>query len=340
VRTDYDLTAEMPTQESPMESTMESPTIEQQFDGLTGSHASDATAEINLDDLDLGGLEETEVASLDELDATGELPSLDDPAEVTGKNPEVDPDATGFQVALGDDDTGINETIDIGSTYSGSDDEESLLDATGSTQVLPDDYVVSTMSDIERQLGDADATMLAPGYGDEETEVAIGDDQATLLASLDDDDDNADFDFAKTEALPPSAFTGNSSLDETGELPAIATTDFDLDLDDLTAALEVSEIGDTIEQMRDDATVQQRRPGLHGNVDDGSPTVALEPGEMTDDLHDARTMTEVGTKLDLARAYVDMGDPSGARSILEEVLDEGDASQRQQAQQLLDSLPS
>jgi pilus assembly protein FimV len=92
--------------------------------------------------------------------------------------------------------------------------------------------------------------------------------------------------------------------------------------------------------MRDDATVQQRRPGLHGNVDDGSPTVALEPGEMTDDLHDARTMTEVGTKLDLARAYVDMGDPSGARSILEEVLDEGDASQRQQAQQLLDSLPS
>jgi pilus assembly protein FimV len=51
-------------------------------------------------------------------------------------------------------------------------------------------------------------------------------------------------------------------------------------------------------------------------------------------------MTEVGTKLDLARAYVDMGDPAGARSILEEVLDEGDEGQRQQAQQLLDSLPS
>jgi pilus assembly protein FimV len=44
--------------------------------------------------------------------------------------------------------------------------------------------------------------------------------------------------------------------------------------------------------------------------------------------------------LDLARAYVDMGDPSGARSILEEVLDEGDEGQKQQAQQLLDSLPS
>ena len=35
------------------------------------------------------------------------------------------------------------------------------------------------------------------------------------------------------------------------------------------------------------------------------------------------TMSEVGTKLDLARAYMDMGDPEGARSILDEVLQEG-----------------
>ncbi len=51
------------------------------------------------------------------------------------------------------------------------------------------------------------------------------------------------------------------------------------------------------------------------------------------------TMSEVGTKLDLARAYVDMGDPDGARSILEEVLKEGSSSQKQEAQRLLDSLP-
>ncbi len=34
-------------------------------------------------------------------------------------------------------------------------------------------------------------------------------------------------------------------------------------------------------------------------------------------------MSEVGTKLDLARAYMDMGDPEGARNILEEVVTEG-----------------
>ncbi len=53
---------------------------------------------------------------------------------------------------------------------------------------------------------------------------------------------------------------------------------------------------------------------------------------------DAVTMSEVGTKLDLARAYVDMGDPEGARSILEQVLSEGSESQQQEARRLIQSL--
>jgi len=42
----------------------------------------------------------------------------------------------------------------------------------------------------------------------------------------------------------------------------------------------------------------------------------------------------IGTKLDLAKAYIDMGDQDGARSILDEVVDEGDDDQRQEAEQL------
>ncbi|HTY48711.1 MAG TPA: FimV/HubP family polar landmark protein [Steroidobacteraceae bacterium] len=51
------------------------------------------------------------------------------------------------------------------------------------------------------------------------------------------------------------------------------------------------------------------------------------------------TMSEVGTKLDLARAYMDMGDPEGARNILEEVVSEGSVAQKQEAQRLIESLP-
>ena len=64
--------------------------------------------------------------------------------------------------------------------------------------------------------------------------------------------------------------------------------------------------------------------------------ISVDP-EMAD--LDPVTPSEVGTKLDLARAYMDMGDPEGARSILEEVMHEGSAGQRQEAGRLLESLP-
>jgi pilus assembly protein FimV len=374
---DFDLesTAESPTLETPVDvhdpdSTVETPTIEQQFEGIEGTselpsldedmlgqaiaesgQSSDATAEINLDelDLDIDSLAETELANLDDLD------DLD----ATGANPEVDPTATGVQPIADTEETGTVEALDIDDALAATlestnemrlapdetgaspllDLEDAtdigmdtdLLDATGHTQVLSEDLAVDT--GINKALSDADATMLAPGFDDDDT-VLAGDEDATMLApGLSGDDD---FDFAKTEALPADVFTGNENLDETAEVPAVAGTDVDLDLDDLTAALKVSQAGDTVDMPRDDATVEQPRPKMPA---DGE-TVEMAPDDLSDDLNEARTMTEVGTKLDLARAYVDMGDPAGARSILEEVLDEGDASQRQQAQQLLDSLPS
>ncbi|MDO8263968.1 MAG: FimV/HubP family polar landmark protein [Gallionella sp.] len=47
---------------------------------------------------------------------------------------------------------------------------------------------------------------------------------------------------------------------------------------------------------------------------------------------------EVATKLDLAKAYQEMGDASGAREILDEVMREGDAEQREAAQTLFSQL--
>lgn len=46
----------------------------------------------------------------------------------------------------------------------------------------------------------------------------------------------------------------------------------------------------------------------------------------------------VATKLDLARAYMDMGDPDGARSMLEEVISEGNEEQKGEARKLLSDL--
>ena len=308
-----------------------------------------------------------DTASQKILDDTSLNEALEDASEATGRNPEIDPDATGVHESFDSDDTSLNEKIDIDDMLSQTSEmrlaadetgqnplmqqayeetdvefDDSLLEATGRTQILPEDFAVETTTDADEGAPDRDIGA-----------DVISDEAETLLASLDDADDgddetmlsrtlneDADFDFAKTEALPPDVFTGNMDLDETGEMPAVASTDVDLDLDDLTAALKVSEMGDTVDMPRDDATVEHVRPGFEESDETSEvPTMSLSPDDMSDDLHEARTMTEVGTKLDLARAYVDMGDPGGARSILEEVLDEGDESQRQQAQQLLESLP-
>ena len=46
----------------------------------------------------------------------------------------------------------------------------------------------------------------------------------------------------------------------------------------------------------------------------------------------------VGTKLDLARAYIDMGDNDSARDILAEVIEEGNDQQKQEAKGLVEKI--
>ena len=56
------------------------------------------------------------------------------------------------------------------------------------------------------------------------------------------------------------------------------------------------------------------------------------------DLSDLDDIDEVSTKLDLAKAYLDMGDADGTRSILDEVMSEGNDDQKREADDLLRQL--
>jgi pilus assembly protein FimV len=65
---------------------------------------------------------------------------------------------------------------------------------------------------------------------------------------------------------------------------------------------------------------------------------ALSGSELEFDLGDFDQVDEAETKLDLAAAYIDMGDPAGAKSILEEVLVEGNDDQKARAETMLSGL--
>lgn len=66
-------------------------------------------------------------------------------------------------------------------------------------------------------------------------------------------------------------------------------------------------------------------------AEEGDSDVQLE--ESDEDLVD-----EINTKLDLARAYVEMEDAEGARSILDEVVKEGNEGQQEEARKLLEQI--
>ena len=79
-----------------------------------------------------------------------------------------------------------------------------------------------------------------------------------------------------------------------------------------------------------------------GLEDDNGPDSKFDFSGLDLDLGEAGgndlELDEVGTKLDLARAYVEMGDKEGAREILNEVLAEGSDKQKSDAKDMLSSL--
>jgi pilus assembly protein FimV len=148
-------------------------------------------------------------------------------------------------------------------------------------------------------------------------------------------------------------------VDSTSKLRGIHSDSIDLDLDRLANALGS---GDTVDQPRAvedvfstevfEASQRSKQVDLDvGESMNGADSAAtatnslniqtnkLKPLDLAIPELEPVTMSEVGTKLDLARAYMDMGDPEGARSILEEVVQEGSASQKQEASRLIESLP-
>jgi pilus assembly protein FimV len=153
-----------------------------------------------------------------------------------------------------------------------------------------------------------------------------------------------------------------ADIDSTSKLRGLNNDSIDLDLDRLANALGS---GDTVDQPRaeDEVFSTEVFEGTQGSrgvdldvgealngseaaatnklkaISSGMRTSKIKTEELALSELEPVTMSEVGTKLDLARAYMDMGDPEGARSILEEVVSEGSASQKQEAQRLIENLP-
>ena len=120
-------------------------------------------------------------------------------------------------------------------------------------------------------------------------------------------------------------------LDSQSAAELASELDLDLDADFLT---EEAPAAPALDAGDDDATIIADL-----NMAETAPAAndLADTGEELDFLSDA---DEASTKLDLARAYIDMGDRDGAKDILDEVMLEGNDGQKQEAKDLLTRLES
>lgn len=107
------------------------------------------------------------------------------------------------------------------------------------------------------------------------------------------------------------------TTEEVAEEPA--ADDLALDIDDLSLEFDTSATAATEPEAEYEPEPIAEAPAADESVAD----IGLD---------------EVATKLDLAKAYIDMGDPDGARAILDEVISEGNDTQKTEAQGLIAQL--
>ncbi len=113
--------------------------------------------------------------------------------------------------------------------------------------------------------------------------------------------------------------------------------------DELDLDLDSDFLGETVEQdtiLSDSQEIDSSLDGLDSLDTDSLAPAANDYGSTEDELDFLSDADESSTKLDLARAYIDMGDREGAKDILDEVMQEGNDDQKTEAKDLLVRLDS
>lgn len=266
---------------------------------------------------------------LDELDAELASSGLDELGGLEAESDEEDLDE-GFSLDFEMADLGLEVPEETTEEPEAAVAEETPLDLAASTDV-----------DMDLNLGEPESL---------EADLELGEPES-LTADLDMGLDlgepealDMDLESAESESLDlglEAPATEEAALDEIDlggidltampeEEPEVAETSFELDTgapaepETVEEAEEISgiDLGAEFADMDLDADITT---GIDIDDDDEDFDLSSLPSDVD----------EISTKLDLAQAYIDMGDNDGASSILKEVIEEGDETHKHEAESML-----
>ena len=285
----------------------------------------DVTADASdLDDEDL--LDVTAAVGLDDIENEAEDENvLDISASPSGNEDFLDvPSHTEIE-AEGDEDlldvtAAASPEIDMESTMkvpSESSDDNALDFDIGGVEESSDDKVI----DFDAATGES------PDEEEESLDFALDDSGSEDLSvpeiSLDDDDGGIELDLGDASGDDDLEI----SLDDSGS-EDLSVPEISLDEDDGGIELD----------MGDDSRAESGDSGLEISLDDDDDDDDDEDHTVfvprTSDAGEQSAEDEIATKLDLAKAYVELGDSDSAKAILDEIIADGNEEQKKQAEEL------
>lgn len=235
------------------------------------------------------------------------------------------------------------EAADFDSTMVAEPPLDDIDETMGATQIMETDDIekLDTLSGLIDEAADDSMDFSLDALADEDIAEVVAESDSFATSDLEFKTDDLDFDaddidldslVDDAESLDLGGTDDSADADVNDLLSSLeedsSSSDLDLsandDLDNLSFDMDESEsdTDDGLDMSFDTSNMDQPSPG----------ELDLDDGLLSDEGD------EVGTKLDLAKAYIDMGDDDGARSTLEEVVAEGNASQRSEAEQLLQNM--
>lgn len=294
--------------------------------GLAGGLAVAGAADNDLDSFSLDDL------TMDDVDETA--------APVNPSTAVIDDDDS-FDLSLDDLESELDSQLQ--STASTDMDSFDLDDELGKTVNAP---VAGQEDDLGFELSLDDEADKGAGLADELADFNFDLDStqpSTALADSDDDFllDLDDADLASTtepaaDAAPKAGSDDGFDLSEDFDLSLNDDADIAPESKPDNFAAQLDEVTAELDQLSE--SLEQQKPADELDMPEFTEESSVAAFEDEDDFDFLSGTDETATKLDLARAYIDMGDSEGARDILDEVVAEGNDDQQKEAKELIDKL--
>ena len=305
--------------------------------------------------VELGDFDSNETSSLDELSEDG-LAELDkDTPDSVSRDSSVSSELEDFDLGVLESEVSSDsEDFDLGELDLGDLDDFDLGDVSKADELSSPSLESSEAEVFDLDLGsdgdldldldlddlsDGDIGDLAAEFDDKVSESVSGLESSDVDDALEDD-----LAFENFDSLLGDLGDEGGASDSIKEGLEIEDLHFESELSD--SSLEEENLD--VDLAMDLDANNDLDLGKSDDVSDSPAFAAVtaaesleEPGsdpEDEDDFDFLSDADEVATKLDLARAYIDMGDTDGARDILDEVLQEGSAEQKLEADALIERI--